>query len=428
MAQRLAMAQDRSHRRLSSRGLAGVVAAGLLLASCSYVPNWANPVAWYDGAAGAVGAVFGGGDDEDNADEGGEFPRLSTVPERPATAPAGEREQVAQGLVADRENARYTDEIIRSDAAPRAVAPAPAPRTQVAAAAPAQEPAPPPRRRVTEAQPVPPPAAVARTTIDEDIDSRRTITTSRVNAPPRRTAAPQPVPPVVPQSIVRREAAPAPAPVVRTTTLAQAAPAPALVLQAPPPVAARGDEVGQVFARLLAQSAATVTTAPANAAFQVTAAAPIGMDAPVAAIIRETYNAALAATNQTAAIPLTQVASAAAVAPTVVKFAVGSARINRRYAAALQEVVAQHRRSGGIIRVVGHASTRTRDLPLVQHNLVNFRISVDRAQAVAAELIRLGVPPGSVFAEARGDSQPIFFEVMPQGEAENRRAEIFLVF
>jgi outer membrane protein OmpA-like peptidoglycan-associated protein len=275
---------------------------------------------------------------------------------------------------------------------------------------------------------VPPPAAVARTTIDEDIDSRRTITTSRVNAPPRRTAAPQPVPPVVPQSIVRREAAPAPAPVVRTTTLAQAAPAPALVLQAPPPVAARGDEVGQVFARLLAQSAPTVTTAPANAAFQVTAAAPIGMDAPVAAIIRETYNAALAATNQTAAIPLTQVASAAAVAPTVVKFAAGSARINRRYAAALQEVVAQHRRSGGIIRVVGHASTRTRDLPLVQHNLVNFRISVDRAQAVAAELIRLGVPPGSVFAEARGDSQPIFFEVMPQGEAENRRAEIFLVF
>jgi flagellar motor protein MotB len=60
--------------------------------------------------------------------------------------------------------------------------------------------------------------------------------------------------------------------------------------------------------------------------------------------------------------------------------------------------------------------------------LVNFSISVDRAEAVTRELIRLGAPPGSVLTEARGDSDPVYYEVMPAGEQENRRAEVFLEF
>ena len=439
MEKQLGMAQDRSRVRPSARAMGGLVVAGLLLASCSYipsVPDWAKPTTWYD-------SVFGGGESAtaQNAatpqqaaeDDDEAFPRLSTVPARPATAPAGEGEQVAQGLVADRENARYTDEIIRGDAAPRAVPSAP--RTQVAAAPPAEEPAP-PRRRVAEVEEqtaaAPPPAAAGpRTAFDQDIDSRRTITTSRVGAPPREPAAPQAVPPIVRRNIVRREtqqAAAAPAPVARATTLAQAAPAPVMAPPARAPIAAGGDQLAQFYARLLAESAATVTTAPANAAFQATAAAPIGADAPVAPIIRQTYNAALAATNQTAAAPLTQVAALADAAPAVVKFANGSSRIARSYRSTLQVVVDEQRSRGGIIRVVGHASSRTRSLPLADHKLVNFRISIDRAQSVAAELVRLGARPDVVFAEARGDSEPVFFEVMPEGEAENRRAEVFLVF
>ena len=38
----------------------------------------------------------------------------------------------------------------------------------------------------------------------------------------------------------------------------------------------------------------------------------------------------------------------------------------------------------------------------------------------------LGVPAEKVLIEAVGDSQPVYYESMPQGEAGNRRAEIFL--
>ena len=91
-------------------------------------------------------------------------------------------------------------------------------------------------------------------------------------------------------------------------------------------------------------------------------------------------------------------------------------------------MAAEHKSRGGAVRVVGHASSRTRDLPIDRHMLVNFRISLERAQAVAAELVRLGVAPEDLFVEARSDTEPVFYESMPAGEAENRRAEVFLEF
>jgi len=65
-------------------------------------------------------------------------------------------------------------------------------------------------------------------------------------------------------------------------------------------------------------------------------------------------------------------------------------------------------------------------MPLARHILVNFNISFDRAQAVAGELMRLGVPASALVVEAVGDTQPLLAEVMPAGEAANRRVEIFL--
>ena len=49
-----------------------------------------------------------------------------------------------------------------------------------------------------------------------------------------------------------------------------------------------------------------------------------------------------------------------------------------------------------------------------------------RANAVAQELIRQGVPASRVLIDAVGDSQPVYYESMPQGEEGNRRAEIFV--
>jgi flagellar motor protein MotB len=57
--------------------------------------------------------------------------------------------------------------------------------------------------------------------------------------------------------------------------------------------------------------------------------------------------------------------------------------------------------------------------------LVNIQVSLDRAQSVARELIRLGVNPQDLLVDAVSDRKPEFFEVMPAGELGNRRVEIF---
>jgi outer membrane protein OmpA-like peptidoglycan-associated protein len=80
----------------------------------------------------------------------------------------------------------------------------------------------------------------------------------------------------------------------------------------------------------------------------------------------------------------------------------------------------------GSIRVVGHASSRTANMPVEKHLEVIFQKSQARANAVAQELIHEGIPAARVLIDAVGDSQPVYFESMPQGEEGNRRAEIFV--
>ena len=94
----------------------------------------------------------------------------------------------------------------------------------------------------------------------------------------------------------------------------------------------------------------------------------------------------------------------------------------------VRAAVEQFKRSGGqgYIRIVGHASSRTSNMPLEKHLEVIFNKSQDRANAVAKEIIKEGVPANRVLVEAVGDSQPVYYESMPQGEDGNRRAEIYL--
>ena len=81
---------------------------------------------------------------------------------------------------------------------------------------------------------------------------------------------------------------------------------------------------------------------------------------------------------------------------------------------------------GGRIHIIGHASSRTRSLDPIRHKMLNFNVSVDRADAVASELIRLGIKKEELVVDAISDTQPMYFEFMPTGEAGNRRAEIYL--
>ena len=79
-----------------------------------------------------------------------------------------------------------------------------------------------------------------------------------------------------------------------------------------------------------------------------------------------------------------------------------------------------------MIRIVGHASSRTANMPVDKHLMVIFQKSQARATDVDKELIREGIPADKVLVEAVGDSQPVYYESMPKGEDGNRRAEIFV--
>jgi outer membrane protein OmpA-like peptidoglycan-associated protein len=112
--------------------------------------------------------------------------------------------------------------------------------------------------------------------------------------------------------------------------------------------------------------------------------------------------------------------------PYVVSFAHGSTGLNAEDRQKIAAAAASAAAYNGIVRVVGHASSRTGDLGVGDHLLANFNVSMKRANAVANELIRAGVDPSRVVVEAKGDAVPVYYESMPAGEAGNRRAEIFI--
>ena len=81
------------------------------------------------------------------------------------------------------------------------------------------------------------------------------------------------------------------------------------------------------------------------------------------------------------------------------------------------------------IKIVGHASKRTRDMPLAKHKLVNFNISDKRAQSVADIFIKkYKFPSNNILTEAVSDTKPLFKENMPAGTKANQRTEIFLIY
>jgi len=109
-----------------------------------------------------------------------------------------------------------------------------------------------------------------------------------------------------------------------------------------------------------------------------------------------------------------------------IRFENGSAKLSSRDRQILAKVVRLKKERGGRIHVVGHASSRTQNTDPVNHKMINFRVSAARADVVARELQRLGADRSQLQIDAVSDSSPEFLEVMPTGEAGNRRAEIYL--
>lgn len=110
----------------------------------------------------------------------------------------------------------------------------------------------------------------------------------------------------------------------------------------------------------------------------------------------------------------------------VIQFDFGSAHLDARDRRVLRQVADLQARRGGFVKVVGHSSRFTANMPRERHMLVNFETSVARAEVVAQALRAEGVPPEMLDVAAIGDREPIFEEVMPAGQAGNQRVEIYL--
>ena len=84
---------------------------------------------------------------------------------------------------------------------------------------------------------------------------------------------------------------------------------------------------------------------------------------------------------------------------------------------------------GKRIVIVGHASSRTNyDMDLTKHAIVNFNISLERANKVMSEFSDIGMQSDKIELVAMSDAEPLYTEIMPRLEAANRRAEIFIQY
>ncbi|MEI9992914.1 MAG: OmpA family protein [Rhizomicrobium sp.] len=362
-------------------------------------------------------------------------PDLASVPDKPSgTTTPDEQKEVADSLAADRARANYSADALRGGTEAAAAPPGPATDTTTVADATPPQPAP-------AAAPAPAPASDAA-----------------APAPAPSDSAPAPAP--------SPAAAPSPAPATPVAS-APIAPPPGAQPAVPAVASASGIPGAQPTAMSDAQLGFKPSTAPAldrsvsqfvaspiiaryqqtaaNAGVATTPFAPAGGDAVAAAVpLRHGRGRATAiggpetmggsvvanldALNNAPSTPSVY-ANAAGLPPTaVVMFPGDSTKLTAAGREQVRAAVSafQQRGATGFIKVVGHSSSRTPNMPVEKHLVAIFEKSQQRANAVAAEIIREGVPASRVLVEAVGDSQPVYYESMPEGEAGNRRAEIFV--
>ncbi|MEE2997249.1 MAG: OmpA family protein [Pseudomonadota bacterium] len=358
--------------------------AAALLSGCSSVPDWANPVQWYEGVAEAISgenptesSSLGDAKIPQTAPGANkEFPNLSTVPKNPSKLSDKGRKRLARKLVADRENAKYSEEKIQRQSK-ASIPPPPKPATL---------------KRVPLVTPVQP-------------DSSPETSSARA-ASPRLSVTPTPSSP----------SRLGPTPPSRNPRFA------------PPPPKARATVPRGAEVRLLDARRSPSVRSIARVGNPVFGPPP----ADIASALGAGSQPALA--GRFPPVKLTSIAgtpsaqSVAAGEPVgVIRFRAGSSQLSSRDRQGLRGIAQSYRRRGGGIRVEGHASSRTRNMDPVRHHLVNLSVSLNRANAVTRELLRAGVPQEAIFVAALSDSRPIYQEVMPTGDAGNQRVEVYFV-
>jgi outer membrane protein OmpA-like peptidoglycan-associated protein len=427
-------------RKMKLLGVAAVALLAMSASGCSSlptVPDWVDPTTW-----------FGGSDEPaDNS----QTPDLASVPDKPATPAADEQHQVAESLAGARDNAKYSAEALRGGAEPAAAPPPDLPAEKVAEA----PVAPKPKAPVVAA---PPPAAP----VDRSLAADPTGTTAAGTLPPPPAGAPVVATAAAPEPVKTADL-PEPAPVkpaktkkVKPVQMAEAAPPPSVVAPAPvaqTPVASISPSDAELgfkpsSAPPLDASVSQFVAAPIVDHYRATASSAgmrsngSGYATPRHKIARHRAKSSAVAMGGPEKMEgkvvanLDSLGSAPAQpamanvngANAVVYFPGDGVALNPAAKLQIRAAAEQFKSSGGqgYVRVVGHSSSRTANMSAEKHLEIIFKKSQDRANAVARELIRAGVPADKVLVEAVGDTQPVFYESMPKGEDGNRRAEIFL--
>jgi outer membrane protein OmpA-like peptidoglycan-associated protein len=346
-------------------------------------------------------------------------PDLANLPSRPTTSTPAQRQAAAQSLAADGAQARYSADALRAGteaaAAPPSAVDMP-PSAQVALNAPPSAGAPPSAQASVASAPPPsaPSAALSQGT--------GAIPAAGASAPVRAAALPSTAAAIPPGA---EPAVPANAPVRRGGAMAtggQYASDASLGFKpssAPPLSPSINQWVAAPIVARYRQTASNAGVSSSSMAAVPAKGAPISTDG---AVMANMDAVSMGPSNSIAAMN-------GGVAPTAVIYFPGDgSTLSPAARTLIRNAVAQYKAAGGegSVRVVGHASSRTANMPVEKHLEVIFDKSQSRANAVAQELIREGIPAAKVLVDAVGDSQPVYYESMPQGENGNRRAEIFV--
>ena len=318
-----------------------------LLVGCSSMPDWANPVEWYKGTKDWVVGV-GSNDDTvkkfKNRVANKNFPKLSSVPNRPARANLVELKKLQNSLKSDRDAARYTERTVNRQKSLMGT-------------------------KVINRKPLANPPKVSFGGIGSNpkkvLKSKTiSITEVRNRSPLKRATSSQKVK-------------------VKKNVLAST----------------DKNYLNITPQNKFVQANPFAIRFPSGVANRFSPAKPIAHE-----------NSNVERSGQNA----------------VVLFDTGSSKLTVKTRKTIRRIANLFKKRGGTIQVIGHASSRTRDMSWKRHHLVNFNVSFDRAHAVGKQLKRLGVNPTAIEISAISDSKPRFSEVMPSEESRNRRVEIFL--
>ena len=420
---------DERRTRLAARRLA--VAALLLgLTACNPVDTWRD-----------LTGVSRNDPDPDTtpntknlaAGEASDYPNLATVPPPPERAlTAAEREKLTQSLIADRTNARHTDEQLRAGFSPVAAAPPPPPgapgaQPEQVAAAPAPSPTPVPSAPVAA-----PHAESARNgaaaekpakllpSLSAEPASASTATgvgsAGEKSALPRagapQTARAGDKTPAEPGQGLRKQGEPPePGPMESRLEVpqARATPAPEQIQPAPPPpqlpptpkVAVTPTPMPGGLAAGGALAPMPLPEARSSAGYEPPPASPELPPVPPA-------RAAAAGPEKGGAKPPARVGTPVA----EIQFGADSTTLTDKDRQTLETVLPAYQQNPGKVRIVGYAGAGSGAV----EQLNSYRTALDRAQAVASALTRAGIP-----------SDKIQVEAAPQGEnAGESRAEVLL--